>query len=157
MDRIFDRLSRVVLSWLNGRTDGAGSARRSRDSSYSDPFMQEAWEELDVYLNGDEQYRSETKSRSQHREKQQRREEEDRETRQESEILRQDYANLEVPFGAPFEEVKRSYKNLLRRYHPDRHTNDPEKLKLATEVTTKINASYDRIKTFKQSRRKHSS
>lgn len=65
----------------------------------------------------------------------------------EIENLREDYANLEVSFGASFEQVKQSYKKMLRRYHPDRHSMDPEKLKLATEITMKINESYNRIKS----------
>lgn len=111
--------------------------------------MQEAWDELNAYLSEDERYRSKTTGQ-----KAEERDRADRKTHQEMESLRQDYANLEVSFGAPFEEVKRSYKKLLRRYHPDRHSSDPEKLKLATEITTKINESYNRIKIFKQSHRR---
>ena len=66
----------------------------------------------------------------------------------EMEALRQDFKNLEVPFGASYAEIKSAYKGLLRRYHPDKHANDPEKLKSATEVTKKINASFLKLKKF---------
>ena len=59
--------------------------------------------------------------------------------------LRKDYANLEVPFSAPLEEVRASYRRLIRRYHPDRFSADPEKLKLATEISTRLNESLQRI------------
>ena len=62
------------------------------------------------------------------------------------ESLRGDYANLEVPFGADIEEVKRSYKSLVLRYHPDRFAADPEKQGIALEITKKINQSFERIR-----------
>jgi len=52
-----------------------------------------------------------------------------------------------VPFGAEMEEVKRSYKSLVLRYHPDRFAADPEKQKVALEITKKINQSFERIRT----------
>ncbi len=111
-----------------------------------DPDMAEAWEELDEYLktgsstkregsSGDgSRYRSYGSSN----------------TRDELEALRKDYTNLEVPFGASFEEVRKSYKNLLRKYHPDKYANDPNKLKITTEITKKINESYQKIKVFEE-------
>ncbi len=110
--------------------------------------MQEAWDELNSYLNGEEDFRSRGNSRNRSRDDDTRRNNE-HVSQGEIENLREDYANLEVSPGASFEQVKRSYKKMLRRYHPDRHSMDPEKLKLATEITTKINESYSRIKSYK--------
>jgi DnaJ-domain-containing protein 1 len=62
------------------------------------------------------------------------------------ESLRQDYANLEVPFGADIETVKKSYKTLMMRYHPDKHAGNPEKQRVALEITKKINESFERIR-----------
>ncbi len=109
--------------------------------------MKEAWDELNAYLDGEEDTRSE--GSAQQRSQDSSGASEDR-NRGEMDHLREDYAILEVPFGAPFEQVKRAYKKMLRRYHPDRHSSDPEKLKLATEITTKINESYNRIKSFSE-------
>ncbi len=65
-------------------------------------------------------------------------------------ILEEDYNNLGVSLGASLEDVKRSYKKLLKKYHPDNYPDDSEKQKLATEITKKLNISYQRIKQYKQ-------
>jgi len=52
------------------------------------------------------------------------------------------YANLEVPYGADLETVKKSWKRLLAKYHPDMHSSDSEKQKLATELTKGLNKAY---------------
>ena len=62
------------------------------------------------------------------------------------ESLRQDYANLEVPFGADIDTVRRSYKSLMMKYHPDKHAGDVEKQKIALEITKKVNESFERIR-----------
>jgi len=48
--------------------------------------------------------------------------------------------------------VKKSYKRLLRQYHPDKHAHDPEKLKTATEITQRINVAFARIETYENKR-----
>ena len=53
------------------------------------------------------------------------------------------YANLELPVGTPFEEIKRQYRTLLQRYHPDRFaTATPEKQAAAKGIATQLNAAY---------------
>jgi DnaJ-domain-containing protein 1 len=56
--------------------------------------------------------------------------------------LRLAYAALEVPFGADFATVRKSYRQLMRKYHPDRHTSAPDKQKAATELTQKLSQAY---------------
>src|SRR6185436_12437665 len=41
--------------------------------------------------------------------------------------LRELYAQLETPYGAPFDEVKKSFRKLMRKYHPDLHISNPAK------------------------------
>jgi DnaJ-domain-containing protein 1 len=53
------------------------------------------------------------------------------------------YRTLELEPGASMEEIRRSYRRLLKQYHPDRFAKDPEKYKVATEVTRNITAAYD--------------
>jgi len=53
------------------------------------------------------------------------------------------YANLELPYGANFSEIKIAYKKLLKKYHPDKFYNDEKKLQLAQEVVTKLNLAYN--------------
>jgi len=60
--------------------------------------------------------------------------------------LRLAYAALEVPYGADFATVRKSYRALMRKYHPDRHTSSPEKQKAATELAQKLTQSYELIR-----------
>jgi DnaJ-domain-containing protein 1 len=53
------------------------------------------------------------------------------------------YVNLELRTGATFEEIKASYKRLIKQYHPDRFHNDPSKHKTALEITQRLNRSYN--------------
>ena len=57
------------------------------------------------------------------------------------------YRTLETPQGAGFAEVRKSYRRLLAKYHPDRYAADPDKYAAATEVTRKITTAYKGIKT----------
>jgi len=50
---------------------------------------------------------------------------------------------LEVEPGADFEAIRRSYRRLVMKFHPDRFAQDPEKYKVATEVTRKITEAYE--------------
>jgi DnaJ-domain-containing protein 1 len=56
--------------------------------------------------------------------------------------LRLAYAALEVPYGADFATVRKSYRALMRKYHPDRHAGSPEKQKTATELAQKLTSAY---------------
>jgi DnaJ-domain-containing protein 1 len=52
------------------------------------------------------------------------------------------YAALEVPPGSNFETVRRAYRQMMRKYHPDHHTRSPDKQKAANELTQKLTESY---------------
>jgi len=52
------------------------------------------------------------------------------------------YAALEVPVGSDFETVRKSYRTLMRKYHPDHHTGSPEKQRAANEVAQRLTESY---------------
>jgi DnaJ-domain-containing protein 1 len=52
------------------------------------------------------------------------------------------YSTLELPIGSDFEAVRRSYRALMRKYHPDRHTASAEKQKAATELAQKLTHAY---------------
>jgi DnaJ-domain-containing protein 1 len=138
-----DRLAGFLRDLLGDTT----RERPSRSSGYQDPDLRDAWEELDDYMRGGTGER--TQARGQ------------RSGRQESggirppadESLRQDYANLEVPFGADIETVRKSYKTLILRYHPDKHAGDPEKQRIALEITKKVNQSFEKIRSRHEGRR----
>ena len=55
------------------------------------------------------------------------------------------YANLEIAPGANFEEIKNSYKRLLKRYHPDKYNNDVRS-EHAEQITKKLNEAYNYFK-----------
>jgi len=137
LDKFFDALGDMLKSLLAGDSSSSSSPR---GAAYADPDMQAAWDELNEYLEEDDfQAGDRDASRGQYR---------DPFLDREREPLRQDYANLEVRFAAPFAEVRKSYKLLMQRYHPDRNADDPEKMRLANEIAKKINASYRRIRDF---------
>lgn len=52
------------------------------------------------------------------------------------------YANLELRPGATLEEVRRAYRDLMKRYHPDKHLGDPERHKAATELAQSLTRAY---------------
>lgn len=62
--------------------------------------------------------------------------------KQEDKKEKEYYANLELEYGADFNKIKSSYRRLLKKYHPDFYQSDEEKLKIAKEITKKINEAY---------------
>jgi DnaJ-domain-containing protein 1 len=135
MDRFFDRLGEFLRALLDRRAGPGPGVEESMD-----PFMREAYAELDEFLRTGRSRtrpaaagpsgRARTAAPSPPAE------------------LRRDYANLEVPFGAPFEQVRLSHRRLLRKYHPDRFGLDPGRQRLATQITQKLNESYQRIRAY---------
>jgi DnaJ-domain-containing protein 1 len=56
------------------------------------------------------------------------------------------YANLELEPGADLETIKRAYRRLMRKYHPDKHAGDPAKFKAATELAQNLTKAYMELK-----------
>lgn len=134
MDRIFDRIGGLLRTLLGGSESG--------DGGYDplDPDMRAAYVELDAYLRGEAPAGTTRGARPGPEGPEQAPEGPD-------ETLRGDFAALEVPFGADMARVRSAYKGLLMRYHPDRFAGDPEKQRLATDVTQRLNASFRRVET----------
>jgi DnaJ-domain-containing protein 1 len=133
MDRFFDRLGDFLRTLLDGQetTGRTGGAAQ-------DPYMREAYAELDEYLRT---------GRSRPRPAAGERQEPPRQPAPPPPSeLRRDYANLEVPFGAPLAQVRQAHRRLLGKYHPDRFDQDPRKQQLATAITQRLNESYQRIR-----------
>lgn len=146
MDQLFDRLGNLLRSlFQDDEEPQVGSARRRASL---DPDMDAAWEELDEFLKtGKNSARS-----SRYEDYQRRSTGGGTGTAGERipEEIKRDYANLEVPLSADLETVRKAYHRLIRQYHPDRFANNPEKFKNATEITQKINQSYQRIKRYRE-------
>jgi DnaJ-domain-containing protein 1 len=52
------------------------------------------------------------------------------------------YAALEVNVGADFVTVRKAYRGLMRKYHPDHHTESAEKQRAANEVAQRLTEAY---------------
>jgi DnaJ-domain-containing protein 1 len=53
------------------------------------------------------------------------------------------YRILDLKPGADLAEIKGAYRQLMRKYHPDRHVGNPAKLKAANELTMRVNTAYN--------------
>lgn len=63
--------------------------------------------------------------------------------------MRDPYSVLGVSRGATDEEIKKAYRNLSRKYHPDANVNNPNKAQ-AEEKFKEVQQAYDRIMNEKQ-------
>ncbi len=55
----------------------------------------------------------------------------------------QAYAALEVGPGSDFATVRTAYRQLMRKYHPDRHTQSADKQKTANELAQRLTFAYE--------------
>ena len=55
------------------------------------------------------------------------------------------YKVLGVDPSASDEEIKKAYRDLARKYHPDRYTSNPDMAELANEKMKEVNTAYDEI------------
>lgn len=62
--------------------------------------------------------------------------------------LYEDFKTLCLMPGTNLDECKVAYKSLLKKFHPDKFANEPEKQKEATEITSSITSAFSRIKTW---------
>jgi len=59
--------------------------------------------------------------------------------------IAQYYANLELPVGASLEDVRKQYREMMKRYHPDKHLGDPERHKAATALAQSLTRAYQAL------------
>ncbi|MBQ02813.1 MAG: hypothetical protein CL477_19300 [Acidobacteria bacterium] len=55
------------------------------------------------------------------------------------------YANLELSYGADIDAVREARRRLLKRYHPDLHSADPDKKRIATQLAQGLNRAHDEL------------
>lgn len=133
MDQIFDRFGNLLRSFLHD-----DESKRTGDTSFSDPDLQDAWNELEDFLQGGDSTANASKTPfTQHVE-----------TPAVPVELNADYALLKSKPGAPLAEVAKSYRQLLRIHHPDRHAADPAAFAKATEKTKSLTSAFRRIKEY---------
>ncbi len=58
------------------------------------------------------------------------------------------YANLEIPYGSDLETVRRAWRKMVAKYHPDKFAGNPEKQQIATELTKGINRAYEELTKY---------
>lgn len=159
MDQIFDRLGTILRSFMNDDEPfsecRSGERPFSNPASSGDPFLDEAMEELDAFLNDDREREERLRREREERAEREYRGGQDRSSggqgfrTNERAKLAAAYKVLGLAPTAGFDEVRASYKRLLKLHHPDRHGADPEAQKRATEVCARINDAYRIIETWK--------
>ena len=60
-------------------------------------------------------------------------------------VLVRYYANLELPHGAGLDTVRRTWRRLVKKYHPDLHSADEQKRRTATELVQGLNRAYEEL------------
>jgi len=53
------------------------------------------------------------------------------------------YRVLDLSVGADLGQIKTSYRQMMRKYHPDMHAGNPQKQKAATELSMRVTAAYN--------------
>jgi DnaJ-domain-containing protein 1 len=53
------------------------------------------------------------------------------------------YRTLDLQIGADMAQIKTSYRQLMRKYHPDMHAGSPQKQKAATELSMRVTTAYN--------------
>ena len=130
---ILDRLGNVLKSYIN---DGVDSLR-NESFKKNDEDYNAAYEELEDFLHGEkphafDQDKAGAKTPN-------------KGTRTIPPELRADFQELGLQTHATEKECKEAYKKLLKIHHPDRFGKDPEKMKKATEKTSRINMAYENL------------
>lgn len=57
------------------------------------------------------------------------------------------YRVLDLNEGADLSQIKSSYRQLMRKYHPDMHAGNPGRQKAATELSMRVTAAYNGLIT----------
>ncbi len=52
------------------------------------------------------------------------------------------YRRLEIQPGADFETVRKAWKTMMKKYHPDNFGRDPEKVAIATRICQDLTEAY---------------
>jgi DnaJ-domain-containing protein 1 len=138
VDRLFDRLSSLIRSLMT--EDGAPRASRP-----ADPDLAAAMDELDEFLSTGKN----TERPEPHGERRETARPRSAPRSEVPEDIVKAYRNLELSPAATTEQIRASYRRLMRTYHPDKHTGDVEKQRIATEITQHLTESFIKIREYR--------
>ena len=115
---LFERISRLARAELNHLLDGAETATSRPD-----------------YRSGDDAWSSSTQTSK------------ERPSRSGVEPTQRelDFAALELEPESDQQAIRKAYRRLLKRYHPDRFNDDPEREAAANELTRRLREAYERL------------
>ena len=121
---MLDRIKNILQAELNDYIEKF----RGQSSAFDDPEIEEMLRKFQQESNQQQKQRESNKQTYQQPQKPSK---------------EQGYRQvLEVGPHASFEEIKKSYRKLMKVYHPDLFHNDPEKFKMAQEVSSQLNEAY---------------
>jgi curved DNA-binding protein CbpA len=64
---------------------------------------------------------------------------------QQDPVLAAYFANLEIPYGSDVATVKKAWKKMMKKYHPDLHSSDPDKRNVANRLCTELTHAYQEL------------
>ncbi|MDR1748813.1 MAG: J domain-containing protein [Spirochaetaceae bacterium] len=149
---MFDRLGSILRSYLDNDGQDIFSNGKSQGRN-PDPDYQAAYDELNDYLNDEDDHSTaydrftgrERKAGNTHQKVPPRQPKETVPRDRVPTELYRDFIRLGLKPGASLEHCKKAHKNLLKQHHPDKHAGNPFALNRATEMSSSINASFQRI------------
>jgi DnaJ-domain-containing protein 1 len=132
---MFDRLFNILKANLNSALDKEYVGDKTVDEIYAE-YLKKMKEE------SQQSYTQETPPNYQYQSYQQAPKQEPPKPQYSQEEL-EAWKALELPPNSPFDQVKASYKTLIKKYHPDKFATEPSKYKTALEISQKLNKAYD--------------
>lgn len=64
---------------------------------------------------------------------------------QQDPVLAAYFANLEIPYGSDVATVKKAWKKMMKKYHPDLHSSDPDKRNVANRLCAELTNAYKEL------------
>ena len=69
-----------------------------------------------------------------------------RDHRETDPVLARCYAELGIPYGADFKQVRQTWRRLMREHHPDVQGEDPDRQRASTELAQRLNEAFGEIR-----------
>ncbi|KXX71749.1 DnaJ domain-containing protein [Flammeovirga sp. SJP92] len=131
---LVDRFKNILRATINDQIENNPVLQNlfdDDDKKEWEKYYEEIKNDTYKYQNTQQQYQSQSEQQYSSQQNQQ--------MSQEDEY----YKALEVKRGDDFATIKKSYRKLVKLYHPDLYTDDPAKQEMAQKVTLQINEAYN--------------